>query len=148
MIGSREKAKELHSSLALQPARKVQRETDVDMQKVIKILKEMGVGAASAREGGAVGVDGLVGGLEGGVGFLHFNGGGNSKNAFFNNSPKDWQHLKKQDWVNGEGWRLAKFYVDLPWSWLLFMEEGKAEGAFEGGVGKYECLGEWVGFFE
>ncbi|GMH61520.1 hypothetical protein TrLO_g13383 [Triparma laevis f. longispina] len=60
VIGSREKAKELHSSLALQPARKVQRETDVDMQKVIKILKEMGVGAASAREGGALGLDGLV----------------------------------------------------------------------------------------
>ena len=50
--GSREKAKEMHSSLALQPGRKVQREagTGVDMPKVIKRLKAGGIGAHSAAD--------------------------------------------------------------------------------------------------
>merc|ERR1712216_18989 len=39
VTGSRDKAKEMHSSLALQPARKVQRETGVDMTKVIHALQ-------------------------------------------------------------------------------------------------------------
>jgi hypothetical protein len=34
VLGSREKAKELHSRLALQPGRKVQREVGVDMPQV------------------------------------------------------------------------------------------------------------------
>ena len=50
VVGSREKAKEMHSSLALRPARKVQRETDVDMQEVIRLLKARGVGAHSATD--------------------------------------------------------------------------------------------------
>merc|ERR1711924_299312 len=49
VIGSREKAKELHSSLALQPARKVQRETEGCMHKAIATLRSRGIGAHSAR---------------------------------------------------------------------------------------------------
>ena len=45
VAGSREKAKEQHSSLALQPARKAQRETGIDMQKVIQKLRENKIGA-------------------------------------------------------------------------------------------------------
>ena len=48
VVGSREKAKELHSSLVLQPARKVQREAG-DMQKAIGTLMAKGIGAHSAR---------------------------------------------------------------------------------------------------
>ena len=46
--GSREKAKELHSSLALQPSRKVQREAGADMQQAIRVLQAKGIGAHSA----------------------------------------------------------------------------------------------------
>ena len=50
VIGSREKAKEMHSSLALQPSRKVQRggEEGVDMPHVIRTLRARGVGAHCA----------------------------------------------------------------------------------------------------
>merc|ERR1712110_988299 len=50
VIGSREKAKEMHSSLALQVGRKVQRDQSngVDMHEVIRTLRERGIGAASA----------------------------------------------------------------------------------------------------
>ena len=59
VIGSREKAKELHSSLALQPARKVQREAGgVDMPKVVEVLRAGGIGAHSATE--KRGLDALV----------------------------------------------------------------------------------------
>ena len=58
VIGSREKAKELHSQLALQPARKVQREAGADMTKVIKVLRDAGIGAHSAAD--ARGLDALV----------------------------------------------------------------------------------------
>ena len=44
VVGSREKAKSLHSSLALQPARKAQREAGGDMQKAISTLMAKGVG--------------------------------------------------------------------------------------------------------
>ena len=50
VVGSREKAKEMHSNLALRPARKVQRETDVDMTRVIKMLRAKGIGATSAND--------------------------------------------------------------------------------------------------
>jgi 2-polyprenyl-6-methoxyphenol hydroxylase-like FAD-dependent oxidoreductase len=50
VVGSREKAKEMHSNLALRPARKVQRETDVDMMRVIKMLRAKGIGATSAND--------------------------------------------------------------------------------------------------
>ncbi|KAK3238973.1 hypothetical protein CYMTET_51060 [Cymbomonas tetramitiformis] len=50
VIGSREKAKEVHSILALQPARKVQRETGVNMQKVIPVLQAKGIGAHNATD--------------------------------------------------------------------------------------------------
>lgn len=50
VVGSREKAKELHSSLALQPARKVQREVGLDMPKVIRALRANGIGAHSATD--------------------------------------------------------------------------------------------------
>ena len=47
---SREKAKEMHSSLAMQAARKVQRENGVDMSEIIKFLRAEGIGAASASD--------------------------------------------------------------------------------------------------
>lgn len=50
VIGSREKAKELHSKLALQPARKVQREFGVDMPKAIRDLRAHKIGAHSATD--------------------------------------------------------------------------------------------------
>ncbi|CAE7767814.1 auaG, partial [Symbiodinium pilosum] len=50
VVGSREKAREMHSRLALQPARKVQRETGLDPQKAIRILRENGIGAESAAD--------------------------------------------------------------------------------------------------
>ena len=50
VVGSRDKARELHSSLALQPARKAQRETGVDMQKVIRALQSKGIGAQNATD--------------------------------------------------------------------------------------------------
>ena len=50
VVGSREKAKEMHSNLALRPARKVQRETDVDMMRVIKMLRAKGISATSAND--------------------------------------------------------------------------------------------------
>jgi 2-polyprenyl-6-methoxyphenol hydroxylase-like FAD-dependent oxidoreductase len=53
VIGSREKAKESHSSLVLQPARKVQRESKsaVDMATVIEHLRARGVADAIAALG-------------------------------------------------------------------------------------------------
>lgn len=48
--GSREKAKEMHSRLAMQPARKVQREVATDMQRVIARLRDKGIGAQSASD--------------------------------------------------------------------------------------------------
>uniref|UniRef100_A0A7S0L217 Uncharacterized protein n=1 Tax=Coccolithus braarudii TaxID=221442 RepID=A0A7S0L217_9EUKA len=58
VVGSREKAKELHSGLALQPARKVQRETGVDMARGIRVLRARGIGAHSATD--PRGLDALV----------------------------------------------------------------------------------------
>ncbi|XRB00950.1 FAD_binding_3 domain-containing protein [Pycnococcus provasolii] len=55
VVGSREKAKEMHSALALQPARKVQRESGggVDMHKAIGVLQSKRIGAHSVwGEGG------------------------------------------------------------------------------------------------
>ena len=42
------------------------------------------------------------------VAFLHFNGGGDSPGPFFEYRPKDWKHLPKIDWINGEGWNLVQ----------------------------------------
>ncbi|CAE7728803.1 auaG, partial [Symbiodinium necroappetens] len=50
VVGSREKAREMHSRLALQPARKVQRETGLDPQKAIRVLREKGIGAQCAMD--------------------------------------------------------------------------------------------------
>ena len=50
VTGSREKARELHSRLALQPARKVQREAGMDMQEAIRVLRAKHVGAHSATD--------------------------------------------------------------------------------------------------
>eukprot|EP00933_Yihiella_yeosuensis_P022592 TRINITY_DN17777_c0_g1_i6.p1 TRINITY_DN17777_c0_g1~~TRINITY_DN17777_c0_g1_i6.p1 ORF type:complete len:471 (-),score=110.97 TRINITY_DN17777_c0_g1_i6:527-1939(-) len=59
VLGSREKAKELHSSLAMQPARKVQRESGVDMPEIIRVLRERGIGTHSATD--PKGLDAIVG---------------------------------------------------------------------------------------
>lgn len=50
VVGSRAKAKELHSALALRPARKAQRETGLDMTKIIRTLQSLGIGAQSAMD--------------------------------------------------------------------------------------------------
>eukprot|EP00929_Paragymnodinium_shiwhaense_P048416 TRINITY_DN24481_c0_g2_i3.p1 TRINITY_DN24481_c0_g2~~TRINITY_DN24481_c0_g2_i3.p1 ORF type:complete len:1080 (-),score=278.32 TRINITY_DN24481_c0_g2_i3:174-3413(-) len=58
VIASREKARELHSSLAMKPARKVQRESGVDMSAIIRTLRTKGIGAQSAVD--PRGLDALV----------------------------------------------------------------------------------------
>ena len=50
VVGSREKAKEMHSALALQPARKGQREADFDQQTTIRVLKEKRIGAQNGSD--------------------------------------------------------------------------------------------------
>ena len=73
VVGSREKAKELHSSLALQPARKVQREAGVDMQQAIRLLRAKGIGAQHATD--ARGFDAVV--------FFHDDGNAGLAKALF-----------------------------------------------------------------
>ena len=58
VIGSREKAKEMHSALALQLARRSQREAEFDMQKTISVLREKGIGAQNATD--SRGLDAIV----------------------------------------------------------------------------------------
>ena len=60
VVASREKARELHSSFALQPARKVQRDgkSGVDMPKLIQALRTGGIGAHSATD--PAGLDAVV----------------------------------------------------------------------------------------
>lgn len=55
------------------------------------------------------------------VGFLHFNGGGNSKTAHF-----DHEEAWARDFA---GWNLASYYIDLPWSWLFYRGSVDAEEA-------------------
>merc|ERR1712032_78561 len=50
VLASREKAKELHSSLAMQPARKVQREAGIDMPELLRALRAKSIGAHSAAD--------------------------------------------------------------------------------------------------
>jgi len=50
VLGSREKAKEMHSALALQPARKAQREADFDLHAVLRTLKEKQITASRATD--------------------------------------------------------------------------------------------------
>lgn len=58
VVGSRDKAREMHSSVALQPARKVQREAGVDMHEAIRILRARGIGARCAAD--PLGLDAVV----------------------------------------------------------------------------------------
>ena len=60
VVASRDKARELHSSFALQPARKVQRDgkPGVDMPRLIQALRDAGIGAHSATA--ARGLDAVV----------------------------------------------------------------------------------------
>lgn len=53
------------------------------------------------------------------VGFLHFNGGGDSKDAFFEQDDT-WAYRTR-------GWKLASYYIELPWSWLFYMGKVNAE---------------------
>jgi hypothetical protein len=78
-----------------------------------------------------LGLDGLVPAFPNGAAFLHFNGGGSSPGPFYSYKPKDWKFLPKVDWLQGEGWKLANFYVNLPWGWLFYFEESKVAGATE-----------------
>lgn len=50
VVSSRQKAQELHSALALQPARKTQREAGVDMGTVIQRLRAGAIGAQAAED--------------------------------------------------------------------------------------------------
>ena len=58
VLGSREKAKEMHSNLALQPARKAQREAEFDLRTVLRSLKEKQITASRATD--KEGLDALV----------------------------------------------------------------------------------------
>eukprot|EP00747_Dinoflagellata_sp_TGD_P049497 gnl/TRDRNA2_/TRDRNA2_146224_c3_seq1.p1 gnl/TRDRNA2_/TRDRNA2_146224_c3~~gnl/TRDRNA2_/TRDRNA2_146224_c3_seq1.p1 ORF type:complete len:315 (-),score=52.78 gnl/TRDRNA2_/TRDRNA2_146224_c3_seq1:106-963(-) len=50
VVQSREKAKDVHSSLAMQPGRQVQSGTGVDMPWILEVLQEKGIGAHSAAD--------------------------------------------------------------------------------------------------
>jgi 2-polyprenyl-6-methoxyphenol hydroxylase-like FAD-dependent oxidoreductase len=50
VAGSRDKAKEMHSALALQPARRAQREADFDMRKALQTLRARGIGARNVHD--------------------------------------------------------------------------------------------------
>jgi hypothetical protein len=54
------------------------------------------------------------------AGMLHFNGGGESKKAYFESH----KFFLNRDSKNL--WGLAKYYVDLPWSWAQFVVESQA----------------------
>ena len=58
VLGSRKKAKEMHSALALQPARKAQREAEFDLLVVLRRLKEKNITASRATD--KIGLDALV----------------------------------------------------------------------------------------
>jgi hypothetical protein len=55
-----------------------------------------------------------------GVGFLHFNGGGSSSEAFFDGK-------KPRHYKNDKHWNLAKYYVDLPWEWAYFQLSSRVQ---------------------
>lgn len=46
------------------------------------------------------------------AGMLHFNGGGTSKDAYFQ---------KHRFYKNDPIWGLARYYVDMPWGWVRFL---------------------------
>ena len=48
-----------------------------------------------------------------GVGILHFNGGSESKDAYY-------ESARPRHYKTDPLWNLAKYYVDLPWNWALF----------------------------
>jgi Glycosyl transferase family 8 len=55
-----------------------------------------------------------------GVGMLHFNGGGTSPMSFFEaGNPVHYEKDKH--------WNLAKYFVDLPWSWAFFQMTSRQE---------------------
>ena len=53
-----------------------------------------------------------------GVGMFHFNGGGTSPVSFF-------EAGNPVHFVKDKFWNLAKYYVDLPWSWALHQMSSK-----------------------
>lgn len=50
-----------------------------------------------------------------GVGMLHYNGGGTSKEAFFH----------EHNAMKNKFWALSRYYVDMPWSWARFTVESR-----------------------
>ena len=59
-----------------------------------------------------------------GVGQLHFNGGGRSKNSWFENN----SYLKKE--VYNPSFGLANHFVNLPWTWAKYMVESKVTNGY------------------
>lgn len=53
-----------------------------------------------------------------GVGMFHFNGGGTSPVSFF-------EAGNPVHYTKDKHWNLAKYYVDLPWSWALYQMSSK-----------------------
>lgn len=60
------------------------------------------------------------------AGMLHFNGGGRSKQAYFNST---------SGWSTRPGWTVVNYYIDMPWSWVRYMvgndHDGRAPNANE-----------------
>lgn len=59
-----------------------------------------------------------------GVGQLHFNGGGRSKNSWFENS----SYLQEE--VYNSSFGLANHFVNLPWTWAKYMVESKVTNGY------------------
>lgn len=57
--------------------------------------------------------DNLIEARPNGVGYLHFNGGGESSASFFDGK-------RPIHYSNSTYWNLAKYYVDMPWNWVYY----------------------------
>ncbi len=45
-------------------------------------------------------------------GMFHFNGSGSCNTEYWN---------KMEDWINRPGWRLTKYYIEIPWEWVKYI---------------------------
>jgi hypothetical protein len=66
----------------------------------------------------------LTGKRPDGVGMMHFNGGGSSKNNAFENNSSSYLNDPKHH----AGWGNANYYIRLPWPYAKFITESMKEG--------------------
>ena len=53
-----------------------------------------------------------------GIGMLHFNGGGSAEGAWFDKNGSYRIARRAQAFLSEPGWRLARYYIELPWAWV------------------------------